>query len=459
LNPKPFPLLLALLFLGFALRLTVGVGAYFYLPTLQYGDSPAQKAGYLFFDAYRRDEQAASLAQSDQSLLTSFSGQYESDQYGGLLALSAGVYRLLGSHQPLAMIFLAALSGAAGGFWVFRAAQNLLGEKSAWAAACIFLFYPEAILLGAAQMREPFLMSLLALFFAGLTAPRRQYPMLLAALGGMLFFSPGIALLALAGGAGWEYAGKGWRGLSARTALTGAAVFGLGLTALWFSWQNLVRTRGGPFSVIAAWARETAKWNKHLLERSSGIVQLLFQSLPAGLALPFIGVYGLLQPVLPAAVFEPSHPFWQTLGILRSLGWYLLLPFVAFSLFSAWQVNTPSARRQWLWLAGLVWCWMLVAALRGGGDQWDNPRYRVIPLVWLALLAAQAWAAPKTRWFWRIVAVETLITLVFSHWYLYRYLGVGFNLGIRNTLALALGISLIGLAADWLWERRQRFQV
>lgn len=440
---------------GFALRLALGAGALFWLPGLQYGDNPAQKAGYLFFDAYRRDAQAAQLAQSSESLLKAFGGGYESDQYGGLLALSAGVYRLLGSHQPLTMLFLAALAGAVGALGVFSAANTLLGKKAALAAAALFLFSPEAVLLGAAQMREPFLMSLLAFFFAEEVGPRKNPFLLLAALAGMLFFSPGIALLALAGAAGWQIAGSGWRGFSARTALAGAGLFALGLAALSFSWKNLVRARSGPFSVLGAWARETAKWNKYLLERSSGIVQLLFQSLPAWLALPFVAVYGLLQPVLPAALWEPSHPFWQTLGILRSAGWYALLPFIAFSLFSAWKINDPRARRQWLWLAALTWGWMLIAALRGGGDQWDNPRYRFIALVWLALLAAQAWQAPKTRWFWRIVAVETWIVLVFSHWYVYRYLGLGLNLGIRNTLTLALGVSLLGVAADWCWEKRK----
>ncbi|GAB4502269.1 MAG: hypothetical protein Fur0035_18170 [Anaerolineales bacterium] len=461
--------LFLLIFLAFALRFALGAGAYFFLPGLNYGDSPAQKAGYLFYDAYRRDLQAAELAQSGQSLLRAFSGAYESDQYGGLLALSAAVYRLLRSHQPLAMIFLAALSGALGGWFTYAAAENLLGARAAAFAAGVFLFYPEAILLGAAQMREPFLMTLLAVFFAGLLKIMKSgrkkesdFFSLLSfflALAGLLFFSPGIALLALLTAAGWWYAAHGWRGLSWRILLSAALIFLLGLAALSFSWNNLVHAQSGPLGIIGAWARETVKWNTHLLKQSSGIVQLLLESLPAGLALPFVTGYGLLQPVLPAALLEPAHPFWQTLGATRALGWYLLLPFVAYSFFSAWRLSDPPQRRQWLWLAALTWGWILIAALRGGGDQWDNPRYRVIPLIFLCLLAAQAWDAPKTRWFWRIVAVEMLIVLIFGHWYLYRYLGFGFNLGIRNTLALALGAAILGIAADWGWEQRRRFRV
>jgi hypothetical protein len=99
-----------------------------------------------------------------------------------------------------------------------------------------------------------------------------------------------------------------------------------------------------------------------------------------------------------------------------------------------------------------------VAALRAGGDQWDNPRYRVILLVWMALLAALAFSqrnASASRWLVRIVAVETIILLVFGHWYVWRYLGFGFNLGIRNTLGLAIGLSILVVAGDWLWQRRK----
>ncbi len=453
--------LFLLIFLAFALRFALGAGAFFLLPRLNYGDSPAQKAGYLFYDAYRRDLQAAELAQSDENLLQAFSGSYESDQYGGLLALSAGVYRLLGSHQPLALIFLAALLGALGGCFVYSAAEKVLTPRAAIFAVCLFLFYPEAILLGASQMREPFLMTLLAVFWAALPSAGSNFRpwQALAALAAMLPLSPGIALLALVAAAGWRYAGAGRRGLSWPILLSAGMLFLLGLAALSFSWNNLIHAQSGPLGILGVWARETVRWNTHLLKQSSGIVQLLLTSLPAGLAPLFVTAYGLLQPVLPAALLEPAHPFWQTLGVARALGWYLLLPFVAYSLFSAWSVSDLRARRQWLWLAALTWAWALIAALRGGGDQWDNPRYRVIPLIFLCLLAAQAWAAPKTRWFWRIVAVETLIVGIFSHWYLYRYLKIGFNLGIRNTLALALAAAILGVAADWGWERRKRFRV
>ena len=172
--------------------------------------------------------------------------------------------------------------------------------------------------------------------------------------------------------------------------------------------------------------------------------------------MPFVAVYGILQPVLPAALFEPSLPFWQMVGIIRALGWYALLPFVAFAPFSAWTLPDQRRQRQGVWISVLVWAWILIASVRGGGDQWDNPRYRVILLAFMAILAAQAFYALKSRWFWRIVAVESIILLTFSHWYAYRYLQIGFNLGIRATLVIALGLAVLFVALDFGLEQVRR---
>jgi hypothetical protein len=231
----------------------------------------------------------------------------------------------------------------------------------------------------------------------------------------------------------------------------------LALLALSLSWESLVTATSGPLGVFGDWARETAKWNKYILGRSSGIVQLLFETLPPLLQMPFVSVYGILQPVLPAALIEqPALPFWQTLGIFRAASWYVLLPILGYAPIAAWKLTEERQRRQWLWISAVVWVWILVAAVRGGGDQWDNPRYRVILLVWMAMLAAlscEQLKISRDRWFLRILAVEAVILLVFGHWYLYRYLGLGFNLGIRNTLAITLGLAVIVVGGDWLWQR------
>jgi 4-amino-4-deoxy-L-arabinose transferase-like glycosyltransferase len=445
---------------AFLLRLGLGVSAYILLPQVGYESKP-QQTGYLFFDAYRRDAQAWDLAQSGKPLSRAFNQKYASDQYGGLLWVSAFTYRYLtaGTHQPLLVVLLAALTGSLGVLFVYLTAKRLADEKTAFLSAMIFAFYPEAILQGAAQMREPFLMTFVAMAFYGLVewqATRAKLPWLwmALALAGMWFISPGFVLVTLVASAGWLYFAESGRKIPWQVVAVAAGIFLLALVAVAASWDSLVTVKGGGLlGTLGNWARETAKWNAYLLGRSSGIVQLLFQALPPTLAIPFVAVYGLLQPVLPAALIEPAIPFWQVLGIFRALGWYLLLPFVAFAPFSAGIQPEGQRRRPWLWLSLVVWGWILVAAVRGGGDQWDNPRYRVILLGWMALLAAQAFYAAKSRWFWRIVAVEIIILLVFGHWYSWRYLNLGYNLGIRNTLAIAIGLAILVVLGDWLWQR------
>ena len=83
----------------------------------------------------------------------------------------------------------------------------------------------------------------------------------------------------------------------------------------------------------------------------------------------------------------------------------------------------------------------------------------MILLPWLALLAALAYQQVRAgagRWFWRICSVEAIILLVFGHWYSWRYLGFGFNIGIRNTLVIAMLLSLLVVLGDWFLEFKRR---
>ncbi len=454
--------LLFFFILATSLRLAFGVFAYHALPVLGY-DTDVENAGYIFFDAARRDSAAWDLAQSDRSLSEAFSGRYESDQYGGLLALSALVYRIVPSdaHQPLLVAALAALAGGLGVVFAVLAAKQTLGEAASRRVGWIMALLPESILLGASQMREPFIILFLAMgFYAVLSFRNKPRPAALwggLALLGLLSVSPGFAALLILVSLGWLFL-EG-RGIPWKLALPALAIFTLALVALSLSWDSLVTATSGPLGIFGDWARETAKWNKYILERSSGIVQLLFESLPGWLAMPFVAVYGILQPVLPAAIVEPSTAFWQTLGVFRAAGWYVLLPILGYAPFAAWKLPDERQRRQWLWISAVVWIWILIAAVRGGGDQWDNPRYRIILLVWMALLAAlscEQLKITRDRWFLRILAVEAIIMVVFGHWYLYRYVGLGFNLGIRNTLAIALGLAVLTVGGDLLFTHLKK---
>jgi hypothetical protein len=462
-------LLLRFFVIAFALRLAIGLFAYYTLPILGH-DTETQQAGYLFYDAFRRDTAAWELAQSDRPLTDAFSGKYESDQYGGLLALSALAYRVIpsGAHQPLWVVTLAALAGGWGVVFAVLAARQALGESASRRVGWVMALLPESVLLGASQMREPFIILFLSVGFYGVLllrnpqSPHFGYRFFLTgvALLGLLTISPGFAALLVFVSLGWLFL-DGHR-LPWKLALPALSILVVALVALALSWEGVVSMRGGPLGIFGDWARETVRWDKYLLGRSSGVVQLLFETLPPFLQLPFVTGYGILQPVLPAALIEqPALPFWQVVGGLRAAGWYALLPILAYAPFAAWGLPEPRQRRQWLWISAAVWAWMILAALRGGGDQWDNPRYRINLLVWMAMLAALACERLQIRpdrWFLRILAVEAIILVVFTHWYAFRYLGIGFNLGIRNTLALAIGLSLLAVVGDWAWVKMKRMR-
>ena len=80
--------------LAFLLRLGVGVGLYLGLPVYGHTDED-DRAGYVFTDAHNRDNQAWTLATSEDPIVDAFSKKYASDQYGGLLAFNALLYRYL----------------------------------------------------------------------------------------------------------------------------------------------------------------------------------------------------------------------------------------------------------------------------------------------------------------------------------------------------------------------------
>ena len=158
---------------AFALRLFVGTALYLALPINGY-DDPDDRAGYVFTDAHRRDDQAWELASSDQSILTAFDRSFHTDQYGGLLAFCALAYRYVSpdAHRPLLLILLSAFIATIGLVFLWKSATTLFGEKVALAACWIYALYPESILLGGAAMREPYLMTFSAMALWGFASWR-----------------------------------------------------------------------------------------------------------------------------------------------------------------------------------------------------------------------------------------------------------------------------------------------
>jgi len=459
---RPLPWIVTL---AFALRLASGIVLFLALPSTGY-DDPDDQAGYVYTDAHRRDSQAWELARSEQPILDAFSREFYTDQYGGLLGLSALLYRYLSpdSHRPLMLVLLSALIAALGVPFLSKAAGRMWGQSVSLAACWIFALYPESVLLGGAAMREPYLMTFSAIGLWGFLQVQQDHTRhgwlwLGASLIGMLLISPVTALITLIILMGWMYlAGERGR-LAWWPGLMAALLFVVAMLLL--SWAlnrqgNL--DSGTPVGVIGNFLREAVKWDVYQLERGSGWVQKLFDEMPEWLRLPFVVIYGVLQPVLPAAVIEPTTITWRLIAVLRAVGWYMLLPMLVLSFPVAAALASGNEGRLLRWIGIVTWSWILLAALRGGGDQWDNPRYRAMLLLWQAILASHAWVwwrAARSPWGLRILAMEAVLLLFFGEWYAYRYLHIGEQMAFGQMVAAILGVWAVIVLGGWLWDRRR----
>ena len=161
---KGTSLLAICLGIAFLLRLMLGFGLTALLPVWGYPEESPQH-GYLYLDAYYRDMDAWHLAQSHESLATAFGKEFYTDQYGGLLSLSAAIYRVFSpdAHRPVLILLLTSLLPALGIPFLWKAVRTRWNEKLATLSIWIFALYPESIILGSTQMREPFLIGLSAI--------------------------------------------------------------------------------------------------------------------------------------------------------------------------------------------------------------------------------------------------------------------------------------------------------
>jgi len=464
--------------LAFALRLASGLAIYLALP-IDGHDDEDDRAGFVYTDAHRRDVQAWELASSDRPVIAAFTDRFAYDQYGGLLALSAMIYRYLSpdTHRPLMLVLVSAFSAALGLPFLWKAANRLWGGKIALISCWVFALFPEGILLGSSAMREPYLTAFSAMALWGMSGYGVPEPsgrtegklsdprigsLLWLGLGiaGMLLVSPAVALATIILLTGWVYF-TGQRGRISGWIVVAAGIIFVGGLFIFSAALNRQGNlgEGTPVGIIGAFWREAVKWDVYQLERGSGWVQRLFNHMPEWLRLPFVMVYGVFQPVLPATFVEPTTLTWRIIGILRALGWWSLLPVLVFAPVAAAGNVSDAQRRRWMWVALFAWTWILLTALRGGGDQWDNPRYRAIMFLWQALLAGYAsvrWQETRSPWLPRIVVMEVIFLVFFSQWYANRYYHFGPQLEFWQMVAFIVGAWVLVFLGGWLWDGRQR---
>jgi hypothetical protein len=455
--------LLYLVLAAALLRLAVGVFWTVSLPVRGHG-TPAELNGYVMGDAAGRDQAAWKLASSNQSLWDSFQGNRKVDQYGGLLFISAWVYRFLGSdyHQPLLMVLLGAACSALAVLFSWAFANRLWGSAVAALTAWVMFLYPEAVLLGSSQMREAYTIPLVAAAFYGLARYRDERsstdlvwvltPFLFT-----LFLSPPTAALLMGGlvMAALVMVRFGSSSIFQHRWIWIILIILIlvGLGGLWLVLRENTPDRiTNPIAMISWWLRKSAALQGYISQHASGWMQKIFKSTPEWTHLPMLLAYGIVQPFLPAALVAGSEaPVWHWIAIWRSVGWTLLLAFLAFAPFHTFRKNGDRSLVRMLTL--IIWLVILLAAFRGGSDMWDNPRYRAIFSSLQIALAAKI-IVEEIRlgdpWLRRALLLAGSILAWFLPWYLYRYYGLGWPITdpFRN-LALGVFSGLMLIIADW----------
>ena len=459
---------------SFFLRLGIGIALVFLLPVFGYHDNAEHQAGYMFTDAYIRDNQAWNLASSGGSLTSAFSGQFSGDQYGGLLALSALIYRLLSpdAHRPILILILNASISAIGVLCLWKAFSGWFNEKTALLAAWIFAIYPESILLASSQMREAIVIPMIAVAFYGISEVQNNHNsgwwwILLSAIF-LLPIQPLAGLIAYITLLGiWFFDPSTLKALGKRrtilTVLLSAGGVVIAMLLVSSILVNLPSLQGsGPLNVYLTWFRNNFTYQSFQLERSSGIFQSLISSIGAQWRWLIVGVYGIAQPVLPAVVGDPGAALiMRIIGVLRAVGWYALALFLVYGAFRVLRNRQEPRRYQVAWMGLISWVWILVSAFNAGADQWDNPRYRAILLLWQVLLVAWAWWWARTHhdpWIWRWLAVEGVFVGLFTEWYVGRYYPGILHLDIKWMSLLTLAICALILVGGAIWDRYHKIK-
>lgn len=451
LRAEKAPRWLAWLVLGaMAFRLMLGILWLLGLPAWGY-DTDVQAAGYVMQDAFNRDTAAWEMALSGEPLWKAFAGYSITDQYGGLLFLSAAIYKYLGapSHMPLLTLLPAAVvSGLAVGF-TWAAGARAFGKKVAWFAAWGLALYPEAALLGSSQMREAFTVCLLPMVLLGVqqltSAARRQgWQILLVSFAGAAFLSwPFVSSLLLLAVVTW-LALTEWQILRDKRVWLSLGAIALAAGLYFFLFSSLGDT----------WLVQSADWQAYVSESSSGWVARTFRRIPLWAQVPFLVSYGLVRPLLPAALAAGGPTVWTVIGVWRAVGWTVVLALLIYASYLVLRT------RSWLRLPGVwllaSWAMSIIASYRGGGDLWDSPRYRSAFAAVQLLLAAWAWGQHKETkdpWLRRSLISAGILCAWFVPWYLRRYIGLAWWPIVEIHQLVGIGLATCALYALWDWLR------
>jgi hypothetical protein len=205
-----------------------------------------------------------------------------------------------------------------------------------------------------------------------------------------------------------------------------------------------------PLTLIRLWLRQSARWQAHITQHASGWVDKILLNTPEWMHVYLIVAYGAVRPFFPAAVFATGAPLWRVIAIWRSIGWAIVLPFLLYA-----PIRILRTKKWWTFtnaINWIVWITILVASYRGGGDQHDNPRYRVVFICLQAVILAWVWVEQRQRsdpWLRRIVIGVGWVILWFVPWYLRRYTPLSWPI---QDVFKTLGLGLASAVLYWLWD-------
>lgn len=449
------------LIVAISLRLVVSVGLTHLLPRFGY-DKPERKQSFIYTDAYLRDRAAWALAVSGAPLETALEKRNQGDQYGGMALLYASAYRLFkpAGHRPLLMVALGFPFSALLVLFTWAFTRSVFGSAASKLATWVAVLFPDAVLLGSSQMREPYLGAALAMALFGYALVKRKrlkQGLVTIAVGTLVIalplsppFSLAILLAILLAWA-WEGLRLGIPGWLAVVSLFAAAVVAL------FMMVNALSTAmgisGSPLEVLVSWWLTTSdSWQMYEFALQSEWIRILFRGTPDWSHLPLVVFYGLLRPFLPAGIVDQGAPIWRAIAIWRGLGWWMLMPFLVYASLAVFK--SEGFRRLPTYLVLLIWVVALASSYRGVGDQWDNPRYRTIFLPAQAALAGWAFVSAREKgdpWLGRVAAAVVGALALFTAWYNWRYELLP-TIGVVDAVLIVGGLLLLYLAGSFIYD-------
>ena len=417
-----------MMIIGFALRLGFGLATVNLLPKYGHPDERREQQGFMFDDAWRRDAEAWAVSHEEEiSFVDTLTRTYKNDQYGALAAMSLWLYKYISpdARRFTLIMLVGNFFSALGLPFLWKALDDRWGRRICLIGCWIYALYPDSIFFSGSPMREPFLIGILSVAFWALSTLReRKFHsadiLVLCALA-CLPFSSLVAVVLVGISLAWAWAEM----LVPRS-------------KVWL-WTGIIIGLAGILGAVIFFLPAFQNWIHYDLvttETGSGWVTKVVDEIGGQFRAVFMAFYGLTQPVLPAILVYPTAPacdlakgpcttiYWKVTGIYRAAGWYILVPFLFYAIFSTVRIKDKKERTLMMVNGVFLLVWMFLSSLRAGGDQIDNPRYRMIFLPWLGFMAA--WGidyALKNRDWWlvRWIAIELIFLGFFTQWYVSRY--------------------------------------